>query len=136
MNYYGGRRAQYLLTQSDVDELSEALEGRIDRHDARHEDEDAGYGRQTVTASFKYPDVRKSPRFTRDFDGSDPVASDLLFAYVDEEDGSVQEVRIRISPRAGTIRCVNHVSNGVMEHVYDTLREIRAERAKASASGS
>jgi hypothetical protein len=119
------------LSQRDIDELREALDARMDRHDARHEDEEAGYGRQTVTASTRYPDLPASPRFQRDFEGSDPVASDLLFDFNDAS-GTTKEVRIRISPRAGTIRCVNHVSNEVMQHVYDTLREIRAARVTES----
>jgi hypothetical protein len=116
------------LTQQDVDELRIALEARMDRHDARHEDEEVGYGRQLVTAGNLVRDLAELERFKEDFDGSDPIASDLLFGYTNG-DGEEHEVRIRVSPRSGTVRCVNHVSNDVMEHVYDTLRKVRRQRA-------
>lgn len=131
----GRQEMGLFLTQRDVDDLREALGARMDRHEARHEDEDAGYGRQLVTASATVPDLVQLDRFHEDFEGSDPVASDLLFDYLDPDD-EYHEVRIRVSPRSGTVRCVNHVSNDVMEYVYDTLRKVRAERIKASSDGS
>jgi hypothetical protein len=123
------------LSHQDVEDMAQKLSAVVDKHEARNEDEDAGYGKQTVTASVKYPDVRTAPKFKDDFEGSDPVSSDLVFDW-SPDNGASKPVRLRISPRAGTIRCVNHVSNAVMEHVYDTLRDVRAERRRSSKSSS
>ncbi len=115
------------LSDRDARDVADRLEARFDKHDARHEDEEVGYARTTVTASTKYPDLRQSPRFEEDFKDSDPIASDLVFDW-QNRDGEFEEIRIKVSPRAGTIQCVSHVSNEVMELVYDTLRESRAAR--------
>lgn len=131
----GRRPVRLHLSQQDVDELRVALNGRMDRHSARFEDEEKGYSRQTVAANVKYPDLPASPNFATDFADSDPLNSDIVFDYTDAA-GNTKTVRIRVSPRAGTIQCMNHVSNDVMEHVYDTLRSVRASRGNGSASGA
>lgn len=129
-----GREPRRLrLSFRDVQDLRTHLNAQMDRHDARHEDEDDGYERHVVTANAKFPDLTGSPRFSADFAGTDPVQSDLVFTYVDASQVS-HAARIRISPRTGTIRFVNHASNDVMEYVYDTFRDVRATRVHAAGS--
>jgi hypothetical protein len=130
-----GREPQRLLiSYQDVEELWDYLSAKMDRHDARHENEDAGYGRQSVTASVAHPDLLELDRFKDDFDGSDPVQSDLLIDYADAG-GQNHEIRVRISTAQGTVRCVNHVSNDVMEYIYDAFRAVREARVTALAMG-
>lgn len=122
-----------LISYQDVVDLRGHFGAKMDRHDARHEDENAGYGRQTVTASNAHPDLMELERFKEDFDGTDPMQSDLLVDYTDG-DGHEHEVRVRISAAQGTIRCVNHVSNDVMAYIYDAFRAVREVRVAALAT--